>query len=131
MTVEPIVRPRLQVLGQAHRESIHSQSIGILSRVGIRVDSGSARTVFARAGNAAVGDDHRVRLTEDCIRWALDAAPSVVQVYDRLGRPAFRLGEDGTRFGIGVTTLYYQDPATDQVTFLGRRRLRRGIWPAV
>jgi len=115
MADKSIVRPQLQVLSEEQAESIHARSLELLSSVGIRVDSESARQLFARAAGADVADNNRVHLTDGLVQWALDAAPSGIQVYDRLGRPAFRLGEDATRFGIGVTTLYYQEPKTEQV----------------
>ena len=55
--------------------------------------------------------------------WAIETAPAVVDVFDRKGQPAFRLGEGRACFGIGVTCLYYQDPATDQVTPFSRKHM--------
>ena len=123
MTDESIVRPRLQVLSAAQAERIHQRSLEMLSSVGIRVDSESARRLFARAAGVAGDDAHRVRLPGDLVQWALATAPSSIQVYDRLGRPAFRLGQDRARFGIGVTTLYYQEPETDRVVPFSRQHM--------
>ena len=123
MTDESIVRPRLQVLSAAQAERIHQRSLEMLSSVGMRVDSESARRLFARAAGVAGDDAHRVRLSGDLVQWALATAPSSIQVYDRLGRPAFRLGQDRACFGIGVTTLYYQEPETDRVVPFSRQHM--------
>jgi trimethylamine--corrinoid protein Co-methyltransferase len=124
-----IVQPHITVLDPAQVEFIHEQSLRILSSVGVRVDSERARDVFAQAlgsssveGNRAIDGD-RVRIPRDLVEWALETAPSTVEIYDRRGNPAFRLGDDRTRFGIGVTSLYYQDPQTDEVMPFERKHM--------
>ena len=65
----------------------------------------------------------RVFIPAEAVDRALQTAPSTVDLYDRRGEPAFRLGgapTETTRFGIGVTNLYYQDPQADiPVPFTG------------
>jgi trimethylamine--corrinoid protein Co-methyltransferase len=51
----------------------------------------------------------------------------VVDIYNRLGEPVFRLGADRARFGIGVTNLYYQDPASDAVTPFARQHMALSV----
>lgn len=63
-----------------------------------------------------------MRIPGELVEWALSVAPPVVEIYDRQGQSAFRLPGE-TRFGIGVTTLYYQDPETDQVTQFTRQHM--------
>lgn len=130
MTDESIVRPRLQVLSATQAQRIHERSLEILSSVGVRVDSESARRLLARAADAVAGDGNRIRLSGESVRWALRAAPSAIQVHDRLARPAFWLGYPApdcdpaqARFGIGVTTLYYQEPETDRVVPFVRQHM--------
>jgi trimethylamine--corrinoid protein Co-methyltransferase len=117
-----VVRPRLSVLNDVHIQWIHDQSLRILSSVGLRVDSERARQLFAKTlGSSAVKSD-RVHIPREVVEWALEVAPAAVQVYDRRGNPAFRL-PDQTRFGIGVTALYYQDPETDEVAPFARKHM--------
>jgi hypothetical protein len=52
---------------------------------------------------------------------------SSVQIYNRLGERAFRLGQDRTRFGPGVTTLYYMEPATREVVPFAREHMREVV----
>jgi trimethylamine--corrinoid protein Co-methyltransferase len=62
------------------------------------------------------------------VRWALDVAPSSVDIHDRRGDPAFRIGEGAeTRFGIGVTALNYQDPMTDEITQFTRKHMEHTV----
>jgi trimethylamine--corrinoid protein Co-methyltransferase len=116
------VVPRVSVLSREQMGRIHAYSLDILSRVGVQVESEDAREVFARAGAAV--DGNRVRIPGDLVQWALEAAPSSVEIFDRRAQPAFRLGDGAdTRFGIGVTTLNYQDPVTDDITPFSRRNM--------
>lgn len=106
--------PRLTVLTEDAIARAHAASLAILATTGVRVDSPSARALLARAAGAVAGDGP-VRVPGELVDWALGAAPSNVTVHKRTGEPAFTLGPggDGTRFGIGVTNLFYQDPLTD------------------
>ncbi len=131
MANELTIRPRLTVLTDAQAERVHCRSLELLSTVGIRVDSDKARRVFARAlGQSSrdrTTDDRQTRIPPELIEWALKAAPSSVDIYDRRGRQAFRLGQDQARFGIGVTTLTYQDPQTDQVVPFSRQHMQTTV----
>ena len=102
-------RPRLTLLSAEQIQQVHAYSLEILATTGVRVDSPRARAMFERAlGRAA--DNDRVRIPREIVAWALSVAPSSVTIYDRRGAPAFTLdaaGQDGARFGIGVTNLYY------------------------
>jgi trimethylamine--corrinoid protein Co-methyltransferase len=123
MTSVHAVQPRITVLTPEQVEQVHNYSLQILSSVGVRVDSEQAREVFARAIGPSWVEDDRVRIPRDLVEWALEVAPSTVEIYDRQGQFAFCLGDDRTRFGIGATTLYYQDPETDEVVPFARRHM--------
>ena len=116
------VRPRLEVLGVGQAEQIHEYSLHLLSTAGIRVDSDRARRLFAKAGGASMIDGDRVRIPREVVDWALEKAPSAVEIYDRTANPAFRLPGQA-RFGIGVTSLQYQDPDTDEVMLFARKHM--------
>ena len=116
------VRPNLAVMTVDQVGHVHDQSLHILASVGVRVDSERARSIFAAAG--AEVDDDRVRFPAELVRWALDVAPSNVDIFDRRGNFAFGIGDGAeTRFGIGVTTLNYQDPLTDEITPFTRKHM--------
>ena len=122
-TIPDRVLPRLTVLSPEQIEQVHESSLVLLSSVGVRVDSERARKLFRRAlGSGAVAAD-RVRIPRDLVDWALQVASPAVEIYKRTGELAFRLPGQA-RFGIGVTTLYYQDPETDEVIQFGRRHMQ-------
>jgi trimethylamine--corrinoid protein Co-methyltransferase len=121
-------QPRLNLLHPEHIEAIHSGSLRILRELGLRVDSERARRVFARGGRDVRIEGDRVTFERDVVEWAIRASPSTVDVFDRRGAHAFRLGKDDrTRFGVGVTNLWYQDPETDALSPFHREHMAKGV----
>lgn len=120
-----IIKPELRVLDQKQKRDVHALAVQILEKTGIRVDDPSARQVFGAAGNAS-HKDGIFTIPGDLVNWAVDKAPTSIDIFRRDGRPAFCLdsGDSGnTVFGIGVTNLYYQEPRTDNVVPFGRSHM--------
>jgi trimethylamine--corrinoid protein Co-methyltransferase len=117
-----IVEPRLNTLDPQQIKKVHEYSLQILSSVGLRVDSPVAQKLFTRAIGSQAVDGDLVRIPPDLVEWAIQAAPAHIDVYDRNGAPAFRL-PDQARFGVGVTSLYYQDPQTGEVVPFTRQHM--------
>ncbi|MHC4459534.1 MAG: trimethylamine methyltransferase family protein, partial [Planctomycetota bacterium] len=116
-----IIKPSLTVLDPGQIKQVHEYSLQILAAIGVRVDSAKARQLFTRAiGPKAVHGD-RVSIPSKLVEWALQVAPSSVDVYDRNGSFVFSLPDP--RFGIGVTDLYFQDPETDAVVPFNRHHM--------
>jgi trimethylamine---corrinoid protein Co-methyltransferase len=120
-------RPRLALLSPAQIELVHEGSLRILSEFGVRVDSERARRVYAQAQGGARVEGDRVYLARDLVEWATRTSPSTIDVFDRRGERAFRLGDDLTRFGAGVTNLWYQDPLTDELHPFLRSHMEAGV----
>ncbi len=120
-----VARPRLVLLSDAQRDSLHEASLTILSRSGLRMDSERAREV-CRRGHARVYGD-RVYFDRDLVEAAIESAPGSIEIFNRLGQPAFRLGDGETRFGAGVTNLWFQDPVTDELTPFSREDMARSV----
>ena len=121
----PEVSPRINVLTLEQIEYIHARSLEILSSVGARVDSPEAREIFVKSG-CKFNSENIVKIPADLVAAAIKSAPSFVDVYNRLGQHAFRVGASPnprTRFGVGVTNLYYQEPATDMVAPFTRKHM--------
>jgi trimethylamine--corrinoid protein Co-methyltransferase len=117
-----IVQPNLSVLDQKQIKKVHENSLQILSSVGLRVDSPEAQKLFARAIGLQAVDSDRVRIPPDLVEWAIQASPARIDIYDRKGALAFRL-PDQVRFGVGVTSLYYQEPETDRTVHFTRKHM--------
>jgi trimethylamine--corrinoid protein Co-methyltransferase len=106
-------------------EAVHEASLAILAKSGLRVDSERARGVYAKGGARIDGD--RVFFHREMVEAAIESAPPTIEVFDRLGNAAFRLGDGKTRFGVGVTNLWYQDPLTDDLTPFSRADMERSV----
>jgi trimethylamine--corrinoid protein Co-methyltransferase len=122
-------RPRLRLLHSEQIEAVHEGSLRVLRELGLRVDSERARRVFAKAGPGTHIEGDRVTFEREVVEWAIRVSPPAIDVFDRRGRPAFRLGEgqEATRFGTGVTNLWHQDPETDEITPFHREHLVAGV----
>jgi trimethylamine--corrinoid protein Co-methyltransferase len=120
------VQPGLTLLSDADKAAAHASSLDILAQIGVRVDSAPARQVLRRAGARFLSDDRAV-FPPELVAWALAAAPRTVTLHDRRGAPAFTLGRDRTRFGIGVTNLYYEDPLTGEIAPFSRAHLAASV----
>ena len=124
MTDPSFAKPRLSLLTPEQIAQIHDYALLILETTGVRVDSPSLREQMVREYGAHPTDGEVLHLPRQIVEWALKAAPATIDLYDRQGNPAFRLGEGRPRFGVGVTTLYYQDPLTDDLAPFGRKHMQ-------
>ncbi|MBW1866238.1 MAG: trimethylamine methyltransferase family protein [Deltaproteobacteria bacterium] len=124
-----LITPQITVLKPDQIARIHAYSLEILSTVGIRIDSKEARGLFVKA-QCPVMDDNRVLIPPELIQWAIAAAPGCIDIYDRNEQFAFQLGNavrNQTRFGVGCTNLYYQDPITDKVESFSRNHMMLSV----
>lgn len=119
--------PRLNLFTAEQRAWVHDRSLRILAEIGVRVDSLRGREVLARVPGVTFPTEDHALFTLEAVEAALQYAPAFVEVYDRLGRLAFRLGADGARFGIGVTNLYYEEPATGEIVPFTRRHMAEAV----
>jgi trimethylamine--corrinoid protein Co-methyltransferase len=105
--------------------------LSILSKIGIRVDSEKALKIlksrYAEKMGVKLFDQNKVRFQPEVVEWAIQQAPSTIDIFNRKGELIFRAGENETRFGIGVTNLYYQDPITDAIVPFNRSLLRLSV----
>jgi len=124
MSADYQVKPRLSLLNEDNIQELHHYALEILFRTGVRVDSKVVRDMLAARLSPAMVSDDIIRLPAELIDWAIQTAPNVIDIHNRRGELMFRLGADRHRFGIGVTSLYYQDPLTDKLTPFGRNHMR-------
>ncbi len=111
------LKPEIRVMTQEQIKKVHQDALLILEQTGIVVDNQDAKARFEKA-TGKFRKDNRIRIPKDLVQWAINAAPSEIKIYDRLGSPCFTLTGNGTQntvFGIGVTNLHYQDPFNDTI----------------
>ena len=116
-------QPRLTLLTEEQIQQVHGYALRILAETGVRVDSDSIRGLLRRKWGIHA-DDRLVRIPAEVTEAALGSAPKRIDIYDRRGNPAFQLGEDRLRFGVGVTALYYQEPVHDRLELFTRRHMQ-------
>jgi trimethylamine--corrinoid protein Co-methyltransferase len=121
------IQPKINVLTPEAITQVHRYSLKILSEIGVRVDSEKALKVLKKSQGVKLLDDRHVVFHPEIVEWSLQQAPSAINIYNRKGDFAFRLGEDHTRFGIGVTNLFYQVPETDEILPFSREHMRSSV----
>jgi trimethylamine---corrinoid protein Co-methyltransferase len=120
------VIPHLTMLNGDQKQEIHQYTMKLLATTGVRVDSLSAVEMLEKKVGRSNVDGKTVRIPADLVEWAIKVAPREIQIYDRRGNPQFKIGgeADRTRFGIGVTALYYQEPDTDTPVLFQRQHMQ-------
>src|SRR4030067_3090947 len=121
------IQPGIRVLSPEAIAKLHGFSLKILSEIGLRVDSEKAIKVFKSSQGVKFIGDKQFVFQPEIIEWAIRQAPSAIDIFNRRGDLIFRLGEDHTRFGIGVTNLFYQVPETDEILPFTREHMRASI----
>ena len=119
----PRVKPRLTLLSEENIHDLHHYALKILAQTGVRVDSTPVRQKLASLLSPSMVSEDVIRLPAELVEWALKSAPRAIEIYNRRGGAVFKLGADRHRFGIGVTSLYYQDPQTDRLVPFVRRHM--------
>jgi trimethylamine--corrinoid protein Co-methyltransferase len=123
MKNERIIQPTIKILSDDQKGRIHSDALKILSSIGIRVESSQGRDIFKKAiGSKSAITNDIVHIPPEIIEAALKSAPSALDIYNRKGEKCIHL-PGIARFGLGVTTLYYQDPETDELSPFGRKHV--------
>jgi len=90
---------------------IHSASLEILERIGVRVHNLDAVKMLMKAG-AQVTDEDLVRVPSQLVQAALNSAPKKVTLYDRNGNPAMPMEGNACFFGPGSDCLNIIDHRT-------------------
>ena len=121
--MENNVRPHLELLSNEQILQVHRYALRILSETGVRVDSPSMLSLLQRR-LGLTATDRRVRFPAAIVEEAIHSAPRSIEVFDRTGQPAFTLGADRLRFGVGVTALLYQEPVHDHLESFTRRHFQ-------
>jgi len=119
------LKPTIKVLTQQQIAKIHKDALTILEQTGIIVDDPEAKSLFQKVVGTS-RSDNRIRIPGETVEWAIESAPSVIEIFDRLGLPCFELSGAADReavFGIGVTNLNYQDPLTRDIIPFHRRHM--------
>ena len=117
------VQPSLNLFSIEQIEYVHKNTLKLLEKTGVRVDSEQARNTFLRAGCKSLGDA-RVAIPGEIIDAAIETAPASIDIFNRRGEKAFTLGENQPcRFGVGVTNLWWEEPETNAIVPFSRKHV--------
>jgi len=110
-------QPKIIILSDEAINLTHEYTLKTLSTVGLRIDSKRARDCLVKGG-CRFQEPDRILFDPDLVEWAIAAAPGTIDIYHRTGEHAYTLGNaknTQTRFGIGATCLWYEDPKTTKI----------------
>ena len=122
---EMLIRPRLQVLTDAQKETLFLSAMEVLQSTGVRVDHDEGLELLAGAG-ARVGKDRRVYISSNLVEEALVKAPRQITFYDRLGNRALSLGGTEVHYSSQIDSMFFFDPFTRERRALKRSDTRLG-----
>jgi trimethylamine--corrinoid protein Co-methyltransferase len=125
----PQIKPLIKAMNQEQVHKAHAQAVRLLETVGVLVVDPWAVDLFEKA-LARPAREGRVRIPEEMVDWAIDAVPSTIRIYDRLGSPAFTLTGDGEQealFGVGVTNLHFREPGDGSIHPFNRKDMARAV----
>ena len=109
------MRPSLRFLSDELIERIVAEARGLLCNLGVELHNPELAEMLAGHGAQVERDTHRVRLTDDLITQAIEAAPASFALYDVMGEQALDLGEDRVHFTPGSAALNLLDFESDTV----------------
>jgi trimethylamine---corrinoid protein Co-methyltransferase len=100
-------------LSEKECEKLHSASLEILQRTGVRMHHQPAIDLLKMAG-ASVSDGNRVRIPGKLVEDALKTVPHEITLYNRHGEPAVPIGNFRTFYGTGSDCLNILDHRTGE-----------------
>lgn len=106
--------PGIQLLSESQKQEIHSATLELLRRTGVKVLVPEVRELLRDAG--CWMDGEMVQIPSHLIEWAIRTAPSRVVLCDRQGNPAMELEGRKGYYGTGSDTPFVID------AFSGERR---------
>ncbi len=99
--------PQLSWFSSSQLEEIHSATIDVLERAGVRVDHDESLKLLKEAG--CLVKDRVVKIPGWMIDEAIRVAPSKINIYNREGQPAMSLESNRTYYGTGSDLPFHLD----------------------
>lgn len=105
-------KPKVQVINDIQIEQIHSASLELLERTGVRISHPHALELLDGAGAHVDGD--RVRIPSWLVEKAIRQAPHRIALGQRDGTRSVFLEKDQSWFGPSLDCIEYLDPVTEK-----------------
>ena len=101
-----------ELLGSKERQAIIQQTFHLLETNGVSIKLEAARTIFAEHGCTVNGEN--VKIPSSLVKECLSSAPSCIDIYDRTGKLAMKLGGRNIYYGPGPTCPNFFDIYTGE-----------------
>lgn len=101
-----------KMLNENQCAEIANTTFRILERTGCEVQHEKARKLLKDAGCAVNGT--RVKIPSSLMQWAINSAPSTINMYDRLGNPAMTLEPYHAYYGPTNSNTFVYDTEKDE-----------------
>lgn len=112
ITDELYFKPHLQVINEAQIERIHSATLEVLERTGVKITHPEALEILSGGGARVSGQ--RVRFPAWMVEDAIRKAPSRLVLGESTGKRTVFLEQDKSFFGPSLDCIDYYDPETHQ-----------------
>jgi trimethylamine--corrinoid protein Co-methyltransferase len=108
-----ILRPKIQVLDEEHKNKIYTEAKEILENLGIFLENEDAQELFNKEGVAHNGS--RYFIPSDLVEKCLRTVPNEIKLFDREGKEHITLANDNVHFDPGSAAILYFDEATGEI----------------
>jgi len=108
-----IIRPKIKLLDNEHKEKIFEEAKLILEEQGIFIENREAIDLFDQQGINHEGS--RYYIPSDLIDKCLKTVPSEITLYDREGNQHTTLKEDNVNFDPGSAAIFILDENTGEI----------------
>ena len=102
----------LKLLSEEEIQQILNGAYKVLSQVGVEVKNAEALEVYANLGCGVNGT--RVTIPREVVEKSLQTVPQYIDIYDREGNLAMKLGGRNSYYGSGPTCPNFIDPDTGE-----------------
>jgi len=111
LNIQPL-KPHIRVLSDEGVKALHKATLEILEETGVEMQDPQGRDLLLEAG--ARESDGRIKIPEKLVDEAIESAPSLIPIYDRLGNLAMPLELGNVFFGSGSDTNFTFDLMTGE-----------------
>jgi trimethylamine--corrinoid protein Co-methyltransferase len=105
-----ILRPKVQILDEIHKEQIFNEAKEILKTLGVLLENKEAISLFEKEGFNHDGAHYFI--PDDVVDKALQSVPREIKLFDREGKEHINLSQDNVHFDPGSAAILYLDEAT-------------------
>ena len=108
-----IIRPKVKLLDEAHKESILREAKTILENLGVFIENEEAKELMKNQG--IKNDGSKFYIPPDLVDKCLSTVPNVIKFYDREGKEALILGDNNVHFDPGSASILILDESSGEI----------------